>query len=63
MQGDLLRPVVVNNNLLKFIDWDSVIDGCCVVKWPKDKESKGENVKNHMNCLVTVFASSLIAQH
>ena len=60
-QEDLLQQVVVNYMLFYIIDWDSVIDGCCVVKWPKDKESKGEAVKNHMNCLVTVFASSLIA--
>ena len=22
--------------------WDGVIDGCANIKWPKDKESKGE---------------------
>ena len=22
--------------------WDGVIDGVAIVKWPKDKESKGE---------------------
>lgn len=43
--------------------WDSVIDGCIIVKWPKDKESKGEAGKNQANCIVTVFASCLNANH
>jgi len=26
--------------------YDGVIDGCSIIKWPKDKESKGEQAKN-----------------
>ncbi|KRW99314.1 hypothetical protein PPERSA_02426 [Pseudocohnilembus persalinus] len=43
--------------------WDSGSDGCIIVKWPKDKESKGEATKNQANCIVTVFASCLNTQH
>ncbi len=43
--------------------WDSVPDNCAIVKWPKDKESKGEQAKNQLNCIVTVFASCLNPNH